>query len=112
MSAAAGIVCRVKPGEQVVEGQPLLELHTEQSDRVAWALRRFERGSRHCRRGPGNRRGRPGGDQVSSTPKLEEIRAVPKVLLHDHLDGGLRPSTVVELAGRAGLPRSSDDRPW
>ena len=37
VSAAAGIVCRVKPGEQVVEGQPLLELHTEQSDRVAWA---------------------------------------------------------------------------
>ena len=29
---------------------------------------------------------------------LEEIRRVPKVLLHDHLDGGLRPQTVVELA--------------
>ncbi len=26
------------------------------------------------------------------------IRSVPKVLLHDHLDGGLRPSTVIELA--------------
>jgi adenosine deaminase len=35
------------------------------------------------------------------------LRAVPKVLLHDHLDGGLRPATVVELAaqeGYAGLP--------
>ena len=31
-------------------------------------------------------------------PTFEEIRAVPKVLLHDHLDGGLRASTVVELA--------------
>lgn len=31
--------------------------------------------------------------------KTEEIiRSVPKVLLHDHLDGGLRPSTIVELA--------------
>ena len=26
------------------------------------------------------------------------IRSLPKVLLHDHLDGGLRPSTIVELA--------------
>jgi adenosine deaminase len=29
---------------------------------------------------------------------LDQIRAVPKVLLHDHLDGGLRPQTVLELA--------------
>ncbi len=28
----------------------------------------------------------------------EIIRAVPKVLLHDHLDGGLRPETIIELA--------------
>jgi adenosine deaminase len=33
---------------------------------------------------------------------LAEIRAVPKVLLHDHLDGGLRPQTVLELAGETG----------
>ena len=26
------------------------------------------------------------------------IRGAPKVLLHDHLDGGLRPQTVLELA--------------
>jgi len=35
------------------------------------------------------------------------IRRAPKVLLHDHLDGGLRPATVVDLAaetGYAGLP--------
>jgi adenosine deaminase len=35
------------------------------------------------------------------------IVELPKVLLHDHLDGGLRPSTVVELArefGHIGLP--------
>src|SRR4051812_39626415 len=30
------------------------------------------------------------------------IRALPKVLLHDHLDGGLRPETVLELADAAG----------
>jgi adenosine deaminase len=39
------------------------------------------------------------------TLTLEEIRAVPKVLLHDHLDGGLRPLTVVELARETGYGR-------
>jgi adenosine deaminase len=33
---------------------------------------------------------------------LEEIRALPKVLLHDHLDGGLRPQTVIDLAAECG----------
>src|ERR1700733_13099157 len=33
---------------------------------------------------------------------LDQIRAVPKVLLHDHLDGGLRPQTVLELAHEIG----------
>ena len=30
------------------------------------------------------------------------IRELPKVLLHEHLDGGLRPSTVIELAAEHG----------
>ena len=37
----------------------------------------------------------------------ENIARAPKVLLHDHLDGGLRPQTVLELAdefGYRGLP--------
>jgi adenosine deaminase len=33
---------------------------------------------------------------------LDEIRRMPKVLLHDHLDGGLRPATIIELAGQTG----------
>ncbi|HEX2894943.1 MAG TPA: adenosine deaminase, partial [Marmoricola sp.] len=32
----------------------------------------------------------------------ELIQRAPKVLLHDHLDGGLRPATIVELAAEAG----------
>lgn len=35
------------------------------------------------------------------------LAALPKVLLHEHLDGGLRPGTVIDLAldvGYAGLP--------
>ncbi len=40
------------------------------------------------------------------------IQRAPKALLHDHLDGGLRPATVVELAseyGYRGLPTSDVD---
>jgi adenosine deaminase len=33
---------------------------------------------------------------------VDTIRDAPKVLLHDHLDGGLRPATVIELAAAAG----------
>ncbi|WP_137145612.1 adenosine deaminase [Mycolicibacterium sp. CR10] len=33
---------------------------------------------------------------------LENIRQAPKALLHDHLDGGLRPATVLDLAEQNG----------
>ena len=36
---------------------------------------------------------------------LETIRRAPKVLLHDHLDGGLRPQTVIDLASEYGYDR-------
>ena len=54
------------------------------------------------------RRSAPTSSDVR-TEMLSEgiIRALPKALLHDHLDGGLRPETIVELAdgiGYAGLP--------
>ncbi len=42
----------------------------------------------------------------------DRIAQAPKVLLHDHLDGGLRPSTVIELAeeyGYDGLPTTDID---
>jgi thymidine phosphorylase len=37
VSATAGVVCHVKPGDEVAEGQRLLELHTDQSERLDWA---------------------------------------------------------------------------
>jgi adenosine deaminase len=43
---------------------------------------------------------------------LDTIRQAPKALLHDHLDGGLRPATVVDLArefGYDGLPTTDVD---
>lgn len=46
------------------------------------------------------------------TPTFDDIRAAPKVLLHDHLDGGLRPATIVELAEETGygdLPTRDPD---
>ncbi|MDT0463751.1 adenosine deaminase [Streptomyces gibsoniae] len=41
----------------------------------------------------------------------ELIRRLPKAVLHDHLDGGLRPATVVELAAAVGhtLPTTDPD---
>ncbi len=35
-------------------------------------------------------------------PTRDQVRRAPKVLLHDHLDGGLRPATVLELARECG----------
>ena len=39
-------------------------------------------------------------------------RALPKVLLHDHLDGGLRPTTIIELAAELelDLPEETPER--
>ena len=45
-------------------------------------------------------------------PDLDTIRRAPKALLHDHLDGGLRPATVIDLAaeyGYDGLPTTDVD---
>jgi adenosine deaminase len=46
-----------------------------------------------------------------------QVRQAPKVLLHDHLDGGLRPRSVIELAreqGYTNLPTTDehDLREW
>ncbi len=46
------------------------------------------------------------------TLELQQIRQAPKALLHDHLDGGLRPATVLDIAGKLGydgLPATEAD---
>jgi adenosine deaminase len=46
-------------------------------------------------------------------PTRELVKRAPKVLLHEHLDGGLRPETVLDLASRtgyAGLPEKQAAR--
>jgi adenosine deaminase len=49
--------------------------------------------------------------QTSTAPRPVDLAAAPKVLLHDHLDGGLRPATLVELADGIGheLPSTDPD---
>lgn len=39
---------------------------------------------------------------MNSTPTSDQIKRVPKVLLHDHLDGGLRPATIIDIAREIG----------
>jgi adenosine deaminase len=49
---------------------------------------------------------------VAPELSLDLARRAPKVLLHDHLDGGLRPQTVLELASEIGyreLPTTDPD---
>jgi adenosine deaminase len=51
-------------------------------------------------------------EQAAARLDLDAIRHAPKVLLHDHLDGGLRPQTVLELASEIGyreLPTTDPD---
>ena len=35
---------------------------------------------------------------MNSIPTKDQIKVVPKVMLHDHLDGGLRPQTIIDIA--------------
>jgi len=49
---------------------------------------------------------------MAPIPSPQLIARAPKVLLHDHLDGGLRPQTVIDLAADAAygnLPASDPD---
>jgi adenosine deaminase len=41
----------------------------------------------------------------------DNLRRAPKVVLHDHLDGGLRPATIVELAREIGYRDLPADDP-
>ncbi|HEY5136814.1 MAG TPA: adenosine deaminase [Candidatus Nanopelagicales bacterium] len=53
----------------------------------------------------------PSAGQRAALPE-DVVRRAPKVLLHDHLDGGLRPATIIELAAETGydaLPTTDVD---
>jgi adenosine deaminase len=48
---------------------------------------------------------------LDKTPTSDQIKRVPKALLHDHLDGGLRPETIVEIAQQIGYKKLPTDEP-
>jgi adenosine deaminase len=39
---------------------------------------------------------------VSTKPSADIVKRAPKALLHDHLDGGVRPQTIIDLAQESG----------
>ena len=49
---------------------------------------------------------------TAQRPAREIIDRAPKVLLHEHLDGGVRPATILELAEKVGyeLPEKDPER--
>ena len=47
--------------------------------------------------------------QTTTRLSREDVRRAPKVLLHDHLDGGLRPQTILDLAADCGHRLPADD---
>lgn len=49
------------------------------------------------------------GDEDKEPVMAISINDLPKVQLHDHLDGGLRPSTIIELAMERGIELPSSD---
>ena len=55
-------------------------------------------------------------DGSALPPTRAQVLRAPKVLLHDHLDGGLRPQTIIDLAPGAGheLPATDAEslRQW
>ena len=51
----------------------------------------------------------PAADEAVDPAILARARALPKVLLHEHLDGGLREATLLELLRARGLPAPAPD---
>lgn len=47
--------------------------------------------------------------ELLKKPTLEQVKRLPKALLHDHLDGGLRPETIIEIANEIGHALPTQD---
>ena len=39
---------------------------------------------------------------LTKKPTADQVKRLPKALLHDHLDGGLRPQTIIDIAKEIG----------
>ncbi|MDJ0312451.1 adenosine deaminase [Arthrobacter sp. H35-D1] len=58
----------------------------------------------------------PTSEHAAVSIPVVDLKSLPKVSLHDHLDGGLRPETIIELAAEVGhqLPATEPEelREW
>ena len=46
---------------------------------------------------------------LNNIPTPAQIKRLPKAVIHDHLDGGLRPETIIELAREINYPLPAND---
>jgi adenosine deaminase len=53
----------------------------------------------------------PANPNLAKIPTPEQVKKLPKALLHDHLDGGLRPETIIELADEIGYKKLPSNDP-
>ena len=42
---------------------------------------------------------------LTKKPTPDQVKRVPKAVIHDHLDGGLRPETLIEIAEQIGYDK-------
>ncbi len=121
VQAAAGIELHAKPGgpgprrghdRHPAHRHPGEVPRRDGDPRRGRAHRRFRAGDTTARRRADHRLAdyRRGMTEPATTLTEPALRTAPKVLLHDHLDGGLRPGTVLELAEACGyrLPAGTE----
>ncbi len=103
---AGSVDGRQQRGPQTVEGIGGVSRALANEPLRAGADRRVH-GSRPERRDKGNDRDRRRGERPAayhaSVDSADDVRALPKAELHQHLDGSVRPSTAVELAAAIGM---------
>jgi adenosine deaminase len=46
---------------------------------------------------------------MHTAPAQDSLQSLPKVMLHEHLDGGLRPQTLLDLCRAKGIALPADD---
>ena len=106
VQSGAGVRIHRRPGEPVAAGEPLFTLYTDTPDRIPAAMAELDGGwsvGDDVRASPAAPSADHRSDHLMTTPLTSAmISRAPKALLHDHLDGGLRPATVLDIAGQIG----------
>ena len=92
VQSGAGMRIHRRPGEPVAAGEALFTLYTDTPERFDGAMAEMDGGWSVGDDGPRHRAADHRSDHHMTAPlTLDTIRHAPKALLHDHLDGGLRP---------------------